>query len=86
MVRPLGGLLKRDLSGVWTPLVTPQSGSGAIDHELLALHARRVIAAGCRGVLLFGTTGEAPSFTTGERLRALEALLDERIDPERVMV
>lgn len=78
--------MKRDLSGVWAPLVTPIGSKGAIDHGLLARHARRVLSSGCRGVLLFGTTGEAPSFTVKERLRALEALLDERIDPERVMV
>jgi 4-hydroxy-tetrahydrodipicolinate synthase len=55
------------LSGVYAAAVTPISSQGKPDIEamltLLDFYARR----GCHGALLFGTTGEGPSFSPEER-------------------
>jgi len=41
---------------------------------------------GCTGVLLFGSTGEANSFSVAERQAGLEEVLDAGIPAERLMV
>ncbi|MBX3047540.1 MAG: dihydrodipicolinate synthase family protein [Anaerolineales bacterium] len=60
--------LTHPLAGVYAAAVTPCSPSGEFDpqgmHTLLDFLAAR----GCHGSLLLGTTGEGPSFSTGERL------------------
>ena len=75
-----------DLGGIWAPIATPLRASGGIDGRALHEHARGVIAEGCQGVLLFGTTGEAPSFSVLERRRALEDVLEAGLPPGRLMV
>ncbi|MFH1808182.1 MAG: dihydrodipicolinate synthase family protein [Pseudomonadota bacterium] len=74
------------LQGIWAPLVTPVDEGLAIDGPRLAAHAQRVLAEGCQGVVLFGTTGEAPSFAVAQRQAALEALLDAGVQCERIVV
>jgi len=74
------------LGGVWTPTLTPLTTSGDIDSQRLVAHAQWCLERGCHGVGLFGTTGEANSFTVAERRAALEALVAGGIDPRRVMV
>lgn len=49
-------------------------------------HCSALLAAGCDGIALFGTSGEGPSFTVDERIAALEALLTGGLDPARVIV
>ncbi len=77
---------KGALRGLWAPVLTPLGDDGAIDVRRLRDHARRVREEGCDGVVLFGTTGEAPSFSAGERQAALEALLAADFPPGRVIV
>jgi 4-hydroxy-tetrahydrodipicolinate synthase len=45
-----------------------------------------MLAAGCDGVTLFGTTGEGPAFTVQERQALLEAMLASGIQPEQCLV
>lgn len=45
-----------------------------------------LLADGCDGIALFGTSGEGPSFTVDERMAVLEALLAGGMDPARVIV
>ncbi len=45
-----------------------------------------LLAAGCDGVALFGTSGEGPSFSVEERIAVLEALLAEGLDAARIIV
>jgi 4-hydroxy-tetrahydrodipicolinate synthase len=51
----------------------------APDHASFCAHCHRLLAAGCHGLSVFGTTGEANSLSVGERLAALEALLESGI-------
>jgi 4-hydroxy-tetrahydrodipicolinate synthase len=48
----------------------------APDHQAFSAHCHRLLAAGCHGLSVFGTTGEANSLSVAERLAALEALLE----------
>ena len=68
------------LSGVFAAALTPvnMDGSLALDDlpQLLTFLAGR----GCHGALLFGTTGEGPSFSPAERLRLLKTAQSARQD------
>lgn len=68
------------------PLITPLAPDGAIDLRSLSALAVDILASGPAGVVLFGTLGEAQSFSVSERMAGLEALLDAGIDPARIMV
>lgn len=74
------------LSGVFAASLTPQQPDLSIDHERLVSHCQRLLSNGCNGVAFMGTTGEANSFSVGERKEALDALIDAGIDPASVMV
>ena len=50
------------VTGVFCAAATPIGEDGAPDLGRLANHAHQLIADGCHGVALLGTTGEANSF------------------------
>ncbi len=61
------------LTGVYCAAVTPVQANLLPDLGAMAAHARALIADGCDGVALLGTTGEANSFSLKERQQMLEA-------------
>jgi 4-hydroxy-tetrahydrodipicolinate synthase len=65
--------------GVLAAVLTPMQGDLAPDHAAFSAHCHRLLAAGCHGLSVFGTTGEANSLSVGERLAALEALLESGV-------
>lgn len=72
-------------SGVMAPLLTPFSDDGAVATTLYVEHALRVLEDGCTGLVPFGTTSEATSLSSAERMAGLEALVDAGIDPKIIM-
>jgi len=72
------------IHGFWVAAATPLGATGAIDTALLGDHTRSLFARGCDGVMLFGTTGEGPAFTTAERIGAVRTLLRQGVAPERL--
>lgn len=76
---------KSPLNGVYSPALTPVDGDLAIDIDRFIAHCRRILAQGCHGLAVFGTTSEANSFSVTERLDALEALIAAGIAPGRLM-
>lgn len=65
--------------GVFAAALTPLDKDLKPNHKAFAVHCRRLLDAGCHGLGIFGTTGEANSFSVDERIAALEALLAEDI-------
>ena len=65
---------------------TPLRADLAIDHDLLLAHARDLLARGCDGLAVFGTSGEGPCLPVGARRAGLEHLLESGIAPERLIV
>lgn len=65
--------------GVLAAVLTPMDGDLRPDHAAFAAHCQRLLAAGCHGLSVFGTTGEANSLSVDERLAALEALLESGV-------
>lgn len=75
-----------DIHGLWPALLLPLDASSQLDTPRAIAHARRMLAAGCNGVTLFGTTGEGPAFTVAERKGLLEAMLNAGIRPDQIIV
>lgn len=65
--------------GVLAAVLTPMDGDLRPDHAAFAAHCQKLLAAGCHGLSVFGTTGEANSLSVDERLAALEALLESGV-------
>ena len=68
----------REIEGVYVANVTPfrDDGSLAVDEEAYLAHVSWLAEMGVGGVVPFGTNGEGPSVTLGEKLRVLEALFE----------
>jgi 4-hydroxy-tetrahydrodipicolinate synthase len=73
------------LRGVIVPMLTPFNDDLSIATDLYIEHARRLFDQGCAGIAPFGTTGEALSVGIGERVAAIESLVDAGIDPGRMI-
>jgi 4-hydroxy-tetrahydrodipicolinate synthase len=80
--------LQHPLAGVYAAAVTPlrpgfasgDADDSPLDLESLPVLARFLAARGCHGIVLFGTTGEGPSFSPRERetlMRAACAVREE---------
>jgi 4-hydroxy-tetrahydrodipicolinate synthase len=72
--------------GLNCALSTPFDADGRVDLGRTAKHAAWVIANGCDGITLFGTTGEGASVGVSERHRAFGGLAAAGIDiPGKVL-
>jgi 4-hydroxy-tetrahydrodipicolinate synthase len=63
------------LAGVYAAAVTPlhEQPDSTLDVESVPLLMNFLASRGCHGIVLFGTTGEGPSFSPGERERLMRA-------------
>ncbi|CAH1654225.1 MULTISPECIES: dihydrodipicolinate synthase family protein [unclassified Chelatococcus] len=73
------------IRGVWAASATPFGADGAINADRLADHCKWLLAQGCDGLSLFGTSGEGTSLGFVERRGALEAVIEAGIPPGLVM-
>lgn len=62
------------LAGVYTAAVTPLKADSSLDLESVPLLLRFLASRGNHGALLFGTTGEGPSFSPTEREQLLRSV------------
>jgi 4-hydroxy-tetrahydrodipicolinate synthase len=67
------------MKGVFAAVLTPMREDLSIDRAAFAAHCRRLLDAGCHGLGIFGTTGEANSLSVGERIDAWEGLVADGI-------
>ncbi|HET9132692.1 MAG TPA: dihydrodipicolinate synthase family protein [Gemmatimonadales bacterium] len=61
--------------GVMPAITTPFSADGRVDHEFLGSHARRLVAAGSRGIVALGSLGEGATLSFDEKLDVLKTLV-----------
>lgn len=62
------------LAGVYAAAVTPiRASDSTLDHESVPVLLRFLASRGCHGAVLFGTTGEGPSFSPSERESVLRS-------------
>jgi len=76
--------MKERLRGVLAPVVTPFKVDFSPDRERFIRHCQWLLSQNC-GLAPFGTTSEANSMSTHERISLLDALVAARIDPSRMM-
>lgn len=68
-----------NLAGIYAAAVTPLRQNFSIDTEAINDLLKFFATRGCHGALLFGTTGEGPSFSSQERLAVFELLQKFRL-------
>jgi 4-hydroxy-tetrahydrodipicolinate synthase len=72
------------LRGVLAPVITPFTARLEADAGRLARHCRWLIANDV-GLAVFGTNSEANSLSVAEKLRLLDALIEQGLPPQRMM-
>lgn len=72
--------------GLWAPALTPLDENLNPDAGRFYSHLKRLLDSGCHGATVFGTTGEATSFSIEERESLLEAVVATGIPADRLMV
>jgi 4-hydroxy-tetrahydrodipicolinate synthase len=73
------------MRGVLAAVLTPLGADLEADHRRLADHCRWLLANGCDGLSVLGTTGEANSFSVAERVEILENLVAAGIPPATLL-
>ncbi|HEU0294380.1 MAG TPA: dihydrodipicolinate synthase family protein [Anaerolineales bacterium] len=66
------------LAGVYTAAVTPLTAASTLDLESVPVFLSFLANRGCHGAILFGTTGEGPSFSPIERTDLMRAACEYR--------
>jgi 4-hydroxy-tetrahydrodipicolinate synthase len=74
-----------DLGAILTAIVTPFDDDLQVDEEAFVDLLRHLCAHGSDGVVVCGTTGEAPTLTDEEHLRLIELAVQERPDGATVV-
>src|SRR5262249_48925179 len=67
-------------------VTTPITESFRPDADLLVERCRKLMAQGCDGVTLFGTTGEGAEFSVADRMATLERVIAAGIPADRIIV
>lgn len=77
---------REGLRGVIAAIVTPLKGDGSPDAAAFCRVAHALLAGGCDGLNVLGTTGEATSFSLAERKGLMDAVAAERLPVQRMLV
>ena len=73
------------ISGVFSAALTPVKNDLSINKDLYLRHCQYLMRQGHDGLAIFGTTGEANSFSVQEKKDHLDFLVSNRIDPKILM-
>jgi 4-hydroxy-tetrahydrodipicolinate synthase len=71
--------------GVNAAVLTPMNADLSVDLDRMAGHCRWLLANGCNGLAVLGTTGEANSLGMRERIAVLEGLVARGIAAENML-
>jgi 4-hydroxy-tetrahydrodipicolinate synthase len=74
------------IRGIWAAVLTPIDGDLQPDPAKAVPYYRELLAQGCDGLNLLGSTGEAMSFNADQRLRFMESLAASGLPLHRSMV
>ncbi len=75
----------KPFAGVLAPVLTPFKKDLGPDSERFVVHCRWLLEQGTHGLAVFGTTSEANSLSTDERMALLDALIAGGVPPEKLM-
>src|SRR5882757_4608467 len=71
--------------GVNAAVLTPMNTDLSVDLDRMVGHCRWLLANGCNGLAVLGTTGEANSLGIRERLAVLEGLVARGIPAQNML-
>jgi 4-hydroxy-tetrahydrodipicolinate synthase len=86
LLTTLKAMTMEKFSGIYAASLAPLHADLTCDYDAYAAHCNDLIEQGCSGVVLFGTTGEGPSFTVAERQEGIQALVERGVDPKKIIV
>jgi 4-hydroxy-tetrahydrodipicolinate synthase len=70
------------ISGVYSAALTPINEDLTINRDLYLRHCQYLMKQGHDGLAIFGTTGEANSFSIKEKCECIDFLITNRVDPK----
>ncbi|MDA9929866.1 dihydrodipicolinate synthase family protein [Alphaproteobacteria bacterium] len=73
------------IRGLISPILSPFNDDLSFNQDLYNNFAAELLATGCSGLAPFGTTGEALSLSSAERMAAVEGLAAFGIDPSKMI-
>jgi 4-hydroxy-tetrahydrodipicolinate synthase len=71
--------------GVNAAVLTPMNADFSVDLDRMAAHCKWLLANGCNGLGVLGTTGEANSLGISERIEVLEGLVGRGVPAAKMM-
>ena len=73
------------IKGIYCASVTPFNSDYSINKQLLLQHCNYLLSENVEGIAIFGTTGEANSLSQNEKLDAINYLIDNNIEPKKLL-
>ena len=73
------------IKGLIAPILSPFNDDLSFNQKLYNELAAELLSTGCSGLAPFGTTGEALSISSAERMAAIEGLIASGVDPKLVI-
>ena len=74
------------INGVYCASITPINTDLSLNKDLYLRHCQSLMQKGLDGLVLYGTNGEASSFSINQKKESIQFLLDNRIDPKALML
>jgi len=71
--------------GVNAAVLTPMNAELSVDLDRMAAHCRWLLANGCNGLAILGTTGEANSLGIAERIAVMEGVVARGVPAEKLL-
>jgi len=71
--------------GTYCAALTPLNPDYSINKELFLEHCSNLLLQGLDGLAIFGTTGEGNSFSVNEKIEAVNYLIDNSIDADKII-
>lgn len=72
--------------GIYAAALTPIDANFQCNADALADHCLELLSRGCKGVVLFGTTGEGCSFSIQEKKRVIEHVISKGLNPQKILI
>ena len=74
------------ISGAYCAVLTPLNNNLSINNNLHLRHCQSLMQKGLDGLTIFGTNGEASSFSIKQKINSIEFLLENRIDASNLII
>ena len=74
------------INGAYCAAITPINQDLTVNKDLYLRHCQSLIRKGLDGLTLFGTNGEASSFSIKQKKESIHFLLENRIDPKNLIL